>query len=294
MKFFIIFLLAACSLTDDRLSANVPNGLGEIAPGMTKWVFFEVSESQNKGELRCRDTFIKTYTKNHQGKWVVSAFLAESYFSDLSQVKCIWKVGKEEKMVREFKVVSYDFPQEKLKVDYRKVTLRAKDLKRVQKEQIQLNELYQQSNSEPYFTGPFLAPLNSYITSIYGTKRVYNNHHKGQHLGTDFRAAIGVPIPSSNRGKVMLAQDLFYTGFTVIVDHGLDIFTVYAHLSELSVKVGDIVEPGHIIGKSGNTGRTSGPHLHWGVKIHGNWIDGFSLMRESEAYSKFFAPHEKN
>jgi murein DD-endopeptidase MepM/ murein hydrolase activator NlpD len=105
---------------------------------------------------------------------------------------------------------------------------------------------------------------------------------------------VGVPIPVSNRGKVSLAKDLFYTGFTVIVDHGLDIFSVYAHLSEVSVSENQIVEQGAIIGKSGNTGRTSGPHLHWGIKIHGHWVDGFSLIKESKNYVDSFLNNETN
>jgi len=75
---------------------------------------------------------------------------------------------------------------------------------------------------------------------------------------------------------------LDFTGGTVIVDHGMDIFTVYGHLSKVKAKEGQMVELGEIIGLSGNTGRSSGPHLHWGVKIHGHYINGFSLIEETK------------
>ena len=144
--------------------------------------------------------------------------------------------------------------------------------------------LYGQSADTPYFNQPFKAPLDSFITSIYGNKRVYNNDHKSQHLGTDYRAAVGVPIPSVNRGKVLFAGDLFYTGGTVIIDHGMDIFTVYGHLSAVKTEAGKIVEPGEIVGLSGSTGRSSGPHLHWGVKIHGHYVNGYSLIDETKKH----------
>lgn len=98
-----------------------------------------------------------------------------------------------------------------------------------------------------------------------------------EHLGTDFRAPMGTPVLASNKGKVVLAEDLFFSGNTILIDHGLSLFTMYAHLSKIDCKVGDVVEKGALIGHSGNTGRVSGPHLHWGVKVNGSWVDGFTL-----------------
>ena len=82
--------------------------------------------------------------------------------------------------------------------------------------------------------------------------------------------------------KSCFSGDLFCTGGTVIIDHGLDVFSVYGHLSETLARVGDIVERGDVIGLSGNTGRSSGPHLHWGMKIQGQYVDGISLVEESK------------
>ena len=113
-----------------------------------------------------------------------------------------------------------------------------------------------------------------------------NNKKRSQHLGNDFRAKIGVKIPVSNRGKVVYVGDLFYTGGVVIVDHGLNIFSLYAHLSKTLVTTGTIVNRGDIVGLSGATGRVSGPHLHWGIKINGHNADGFSLVEESKKQYK--------
>ena len=132
------------------------------------------------------------------------------------------------------------------------------------------------------FNEPFEVPLDSYITSHYGNRRLFNNKKRSQHLGNDFRAAVGVPIPVANKGKVVFTGNLFYSGNVVIVDHGLNIFTAYGHLSKINVQEGMIVNKGTIVGLAGKTGRVSGPHLHWGVKINGSWIDGFSLVEESK------------
>ena len=76
----------------------------------------------------------------------------------------------------------------------------------------------------------------------------------------------------------MFAGNLFFTGKTVIIDHGLGIFSIYGHFSQIDTKEGLILPKGAFVGLSGSTGRVSGPHLHWGVKIHGNWVDWLSLV----------------
>jgi murein DD-endopeptidase MepM/ murein hydrolase activator NlpD len=252
-------------------------------PGKVRWVTFPMAKGWENSKLKCRDQMIK-HNKLQDG--LHYAYIAETYFSDLKPHQCELILNDKKMEIVAFNVSPYVYKAEQLKVDYRKISLSKKDQKRAQAEQIILNKLYGQSASTPYFKAPFRAPLNSYITSVYGIRRVYNKAHRGQHLGTDFRAAIGVPVPATNRGKVMFAGDLFYTGGTVIIDHGLDIFSVYGHLSEWKTKAGTIVNAGDIIGLTGNTGRTSGPHLHWGVKVHGHYIDGYSLIEESKKHFK--------
>jgi len=101
-------------------------------------------------------------------------------------------------------------------------------------------------------------------------------------LGTDYRAKVGTEIRAANDGHIVVSRDLFYTGGTVTIDHGLNIFTVYGHLSKMLVKEGDYVKKGDIIALSGKSGRVTGPHLHWGVKVDGDFIDGDSLIEASQ------------
>jgi murein DD-endopeptidase MepM/ murein hydrolase activator NlpD len=212
------------------------------------------------------------------------AFLSETYFSKGEEYRCSLYDKGYSRQVALVTVGKKEYKKEFLKVDKKRVSLSKKDLARVGREQRVLNVLYRNQRGHLLFEEMFLAPLKSKITSIYGTKRIYNGNKKGQHLGTDFRAAVGTPIVAANSGEVVLARDLFFTGNTVIIYHGLSIFTVYGHLSKLLVSPGDRVLREDRIGLSGVTGRVTGPHLHWGVKVNGNWVDGFSLIRETAAH----------
>lgn len=252
-----------------------------IRPGEVRALEFPVNHPEVK--LTCKGEPVKFERKDKKGV----AIVIESYFSDLKPFECIVYEGPHAAHTFKFQVVDKEYKSEVLRVDMKRIRLNKKDQARANKEQAMLNKIYASSVDQFLFSTPFIAPLNSHITSVYGNRRLYNNNKRGQHLGTDFRAAIGDKVPAANRGKVVFSGDLFYTGGTVIIDHGLNVFTVYGHLSKPLAKTGSIVESGELIGLSGNTGRTSGPHLHWGVKIQGQYIDGFSLIEETKKlYSK--------
>ncbi len=215
-------------------------------------------------------------------------YLSANYFSKIKNFKCK-TIGKGSK-VQYFEIKMKRFPYKevynKLKVDKKRVELNKKDLNRALKEKELLRKIYAKSSGVFLFDEAFKRPLNSKLTSIYGNRRIFNKNKKTQHLGYDFRAPVGTPIPSANKGKVVLAQDLFFPGNTVIIDHGLGIFTMYGHLSKINAQVGMMVKKGEIIGLAGATGRVTGPHLHWGVKVHGSWVDGLVLVKESEKHLK--------
>lgn len=249
-----------------------------IHPGKVKYFEFPVPLADGKNSIVCDKQKLPILVRSY----VAKVYLAESYFSSRKSYKCYLESNKT-LPVLSVNVVPFKYPQERLNVDKKKIDLSKEDLARVIEENKIKARIYLSSADNFLFSKPFQIPLNSFITSHYGTKRVFNNKKNSQHLGNDFRAAVGVPIPVSNDGKVVYAGDLFFSGNVVVVDHGLDIFTMYAHLSAINVKEGDTVTQGQIIGKAGKTGRVSGPHLHWGVRIGGHWVDGFSLAEESKA-----------
>ena len=204
---------------------------------------------------------------------------AESYFSKNKNIKCSGLVNGKKSFEVDVQVVQKDYPFETLRVNPKRVKLSKKDLNRVIKERKLLKRVYGNGDKSLLINKSFVHPLKSKITSFYGTRRLFNNVKKSQHLGIDYRAAVGVPIPSSNKGKVVLARNLFYTGNTVIIDHGLGIFTLYGHLNKILVKKGHMANQGEILGHAGKTGRVTGPHLHWGVKVDGHWVDGDILTK---------------
>lgn len=166
-----------------------------------------------------------------------------------------------------------EYEKETLVVDSSKVTLSEKDRARSSKEYVEAMKIYNTSTPENLVSSQFIIPLSSKITSDFGRARVYNDTLKGYHGGTDFRAAIGTPIIAANDGKVVLAKDRFYSGMSVLIDHGHGIYTCYFHMSEFDVKEGDIVKKGDVLGLSGNSGRVSGPHLHFGVRVGSKQVD---------------------
>ncbi|MBP5297379.1 MAG: M23 family metallopeptidase, partial [Bacteriovoracaceae bacterium] len=228
------FALTPEALSDDEQEVQiVPQDIitypGKVTLAAHPWQSSSVVQS-----LKCDGKEIPYYFYDGHLK----AFLTESYFAKLprhyvcfvtytyqgqSKTKDLWHVA-----VKKFK-----YAKERLQVDKKHIVLSKADQERVAQEKIMTSAIYRQGRPRPYFRTPFVRPLPSKITSYYGRKRIFNKGYRSQHLGTDFRAAIGTPIKNVNAGKVVLTKDLFYTGNTVIVDHGLDIFSVYGHLSEI-------------------------------------------------------------
>jgi murein DD-endopeptidase MepM/ murein hydrolase activator NlpD len=272
---FLLLSVIGCASAKNPIQKEMT-----IRPGEVRWIEFDIPNENVR--FFCRDEQIKIRKKNKSGQAVIIA----SYFSDLNPFTCQLKENDQVLAEYFFKLENREYKEEMLRVDPRKIKLSAKDQKRADAEQGVLNKIYSESPDYIYFKVPFKEPMNNIVTSVYGIKRVYNKQKKGQHLGIDYRAIIGDKVPSTNAGKVVFADDLFYTGWTVIIDHGLDIFSVYGHLSKTLVKTGDFIERGQILGLSGNTGRTSGPHLHWGVKVQGQYIDGFVMIEESKKIFK--------
>lgn len=171
------------------------------------------------------------------------------------------------------------FPSEKLHVPPKTVFPSARDMKQIARDRVMLARAYATKTLNRYWDPPAVLPIESEVTSVFGSSRVYNGKKQNVHLGTDLRAPIGTPIVAPMSGLVAVAHSLFYTGYTVILDHGYGLFTIYGHMSKLKVKEGDAVKKGQALGLSGMTGRASGPHLHWGVNLHGTKIDPMVLVQ---------------
>ena len=175
-------------------------------------------------------------------------------------------------------IIDGNYKRESLRVNSRHVTLSKKNLARVKQEKKEIRRVFASSSDARQWFGDFLKPLASETTSAFGTQRLFNDQHRSYHRGTDFRAKVGTPVYASNSGVVRMAKNLFYSGNLVIVDHGMNILSLYAHLSKIQVSPGQIIARGQQIGLSGATGRVSGPHLHWAVKVNGVYVDPLQFL----------------
>lgn len=170
------------------------------------------------------------------------------------------------------------FPTQRLEVDSKYVTPPPEIEARMKREKKRLAEIFAVRRPTPPPSTPFIRPVPGEATSIFGTRRVFNGKPRAPHPGLDLRAPTGTPVKAAGAGRVTLAEELYFSGNTVILDHGAGLFTVYAHLSSLLVQEGDEARTGQVVGLSGATGRVTGPHLHWGAKVGDRPFDPTALL----------------
>ncbi len=176
-------------------------------------------------------------------------------------------------------VLDASFPVQNLTLPKTMVDLDAATLKRVRKEAKHLRSLFAQTNTPRVWTDDFIAPLEGKISGAFGRRRIINGQKKNPHTGEDISAPQGAEVQASNRGIVRLATEQFFSGKSILIDHGLGLFTMYFHLSEMLVKEGNTVDRGAVIGSVGSTGRATGPHLHWGARLNNARVDPYELIR---------------
>ena len=163
--------------------------------------------------------------------------------------------------------------------------LDAATLARIDNENARAREVGRSAHDRaPMWTASFLRPRTSVITSQFGSGRSFNGRITARHLGVDFRGAVGEPVRAANRGVVVLVDNFFLAGNVVYIDHGAGVVTSYFHLSKTLVSVGDTVKRGQVIGLVGNTGRVTGPHLHWAARYGANTVNPLDLLSISSSW----------
>jgi murein DD-endopeptidase MepM/ murein hydrolase activator NlpD len=180
-------------------------------------------------------------------------------------------------MTRTIHVVPKSFRIRRLRVPDGFVNPSADAVDQIARDVATLADTYARS-TPPRWTGAFVLPVDGTPTSNFGVRSYYNGVRRAPHAGVDFVAEPGTPIRATNHGTVALAAPLYFTGNTIVIDHGARLFSIFAHLSEFHVKPGDVVMPETVVGLVGATGRATGPHLHWGVRLNGARVDPLSLI----------------
>jgi hypothetical protein len=170
----------------------------------------------------------------------------------MSALNVEWPEGAARRSERvDFEITAGRYGEEVLKVDPRHVKPGPQDLERIRREQEELKQIYASGSRSRLWQGRFQVPVPGEMHGPFGTRRLFNNE-----------------LQSHRAGVVRLSKDLFYSGNAVVIDHGAGVFTSYSHLSRIDVKVGQRIEKGQAVGLAGATGRVTGPHLHWGVKVN--------------------------
>lgn len=175
-------------------------------------------------------------------------------------------------------VVSAEFGVQELTLPDDQVFLDKPTLKRAEKEKKEMLGAMKPVSPEKLWDGEFIYPVKGKSSGRFGFRRVINGETRSPHSGEDFSVPEGTPVKATNSGKVVLVGNYFFTGKSIFVDHGLGCYSMYFHLNEINVKKGQPVRKGDIIGKVGATGRATGPHLHWGIRLNGARVNPISMV----------------
>ncbi len=283
MKIFIILFFLSSFLFSFNLEISDKN----IANGATSLFEFKKEKGLEYKKLTLGKRDFKVYN-NPLDTTKMYALLPISYYTKAKQesVKITYlKDGNT--LVKSIKIDVKDGNYKKEKIQVRKSKVNPKGKKtneRISKEYHEAMSIYAQSTKKNYLSSKFILPMQSFITSDFGKARVYNDTLKGYHSGTDFRAKVGTPIISSNAGIVVLVKHRFYSGGTVIVNHGQGIYTCYYHMSKFLVEKNQKLQKGDVLGLSGKSGRVTGPHLHFSVRVGGVQVDPLQFVELMNKY----------
>ncbi len=186
--------------------------------------------------------------------------------------------GKKEKIVK--KVLKRKYNIQRIDgLEESKVTPPESVYKRIKEENNKIGKARAINSDLPFFKNQFIMPVKGIISGVYGSQRILNGKPKWPHYGIDIAAKKGTMIKSSGSGTVTMAEDdLYYTGGTIIMDHGHGISTIYSHLESVMVSVGDKINQGDIIGTVGSPGRSTGPHLDFRVNWFQTRLDPMSII----------------
>lgn len=191
-----------------------------------------------------------------------------------------WKSSKKD-IRREYSIVTLpaSFAIQELTLPKGKVDLDPPTLVRVRREQKLMKNAFSENHTEKLWKGKFIVPVEGKKQGTFGRRRILNGQPRRSHTGEDISAPEGAIVSATNSGQVVLVGDYFFNGRSVVIDHGLGLFSMYFHLLDIAVAEGERIEKGDTIGRVGQSGRVTGPHLHWGMRLNGARIDPFALTK---------------
>ena len=258
----IFFLLFNSSLANSfEINGEIIQGaliIGKEHPDKTIYI------NKQQIKLSKNGIFVFGINYNQTGDIVI-----ESVDKNNQKISKTYKIKK-----RQYKIQKIDGLNEKM------VTPDQDSLEIIKKENDLIKNAQSINSDFEFFFSGFNKPVDGVISGIYGSQRILNGKPRSPHLGIDYAVPKGTEVKSPADGYVSLAERGFYfTGDSIILDHGHGVSTIYAHLDEILVKKGDFIKKGQIIGKVGSTGRATGPHLHFGMNWLGTKIDPELILK---------------
>jgi hypothetical protein len=189
----------------------------------------------------------------------------------------ILNMGRGVRRTLDLAVELREYPVEELSLPKAMVTPPEEVLERIAAERKAAAEVYRTSDRAARWTPPFVRPSEGEPSGNFGKRRILNGLPRSPHSGEDFSSPRGAEVRAVAGGIVRMARDLYYSGKTLLIDHGAGLVSQYFHLDELLVAEGEEVERGWLIGKVGSTGRVTGPHLHFGIRLYGKRVNPSQL-----------------
>ena len=267
LLFLTLPLLAHASLPQ---SSSVPGGVAIIQLG-------SIAQISNKPKAWFQDQAVLVSSDNK--KWVAVVGLPLNLKPGTQQLR-ISKAGKTTTQAFRVKPKKYLEQHITLK-DTGKVELSTENEERAVREIATIKELKRNWSENDSTDLDFIIPAEGRLSGNFGLRRFFNGKPRSPHAGLDVAVARGTPIKASAPGKVLAVDDYFFNGKTVFLDHGNGLITMYCHLDQSEVKTGDMVSKGQPIALSGQSGRATGPHLHWSVILNGAMVDPALFIRSS-------------
>ncbi len=251
-----------------------------LSPGEIVKVILSGPADISKGHVRFSEEKFILWKNAETGKFM--AFLGLDLDSQPGNYPLSVTVqmmdGSYQTVRKEILLSTKEFPEKKLWVEDKYVTPPSQVLERIRTEAALMRTIYAIYTTDWLAEGSFLVPTEDKAVPNFGERRFFNNQPRSPHSGVDISSPMGTPVKASNSGRVVLAHELYYSGNTVVIDHGLGVFTFYCHFSKILVEDRERVEKGQAIGEVGATGRVTGPHLHWSLRVRGSRVDPFSLL----------------
>lgn len=209
------------------------------------------------------------------------------------QVRINFESSKEHKLSFPILVEGKKYPTEELTLPKKMVEFPPEIVEQINKDNQTLLSAMKEISSACLWETSFMPPVSGEITGVFGAQRIINKVPKNPHNGVDFKANTGDIVRATNNGKVALVYYGYLTGHSLIIDHGCGLYSAYFHLSEILVSPGDNVKKGDSIAKVGASGRASGPHLHFGIRLNESWLDPVSLLQLSQKLEQEVVPAKK-